>query len=1446
MDDDVLETSALVVQASWLLKWAFFACSSLSIVELLQRPNLAPRRPVCFTLYDLGYLVSNGTAVVALVFSNVFLFNGAKEAAPECAIAIALVWLTISAVTQRCKGMSASNFLCALHSIYFVTSLNDFLFRKDLMFAQEAAYSRPDELSLATTSRLLLMVAAMGSFLCTFFRSSPVYDKDKIEVRRGASEETFSPFGKVVGSAVYRHIINAGLGSRTVKSDILPVIRRIKSRLLVRHLRSSLHKWTGHNSGFHILCGFVRILWYEALWVVITGFAFFTNYMIRVPLLEAMIEDFSRQPDRALTVLFVSSCVMDVFLSGFMDYVSLRCTVQLKALMEAALFTKTTRMSARALAETPTGYLVSLVGVDCEQLTVAAIVISQSVSGLLCFPLVLWMLAKRVGVLPVIGCIAWQLASLTLFVPASKVQTGLWRRVNRHRDERLRKMADTLSCVRLVKFYAWEDAAVRVMSRLREREVLFIFLANLLDGFIDSLQNSSSSMMTIILLGTYAAVNRPATLTAARSFSALYMLSIMDVVVVNMASVLRNRSMVSEGLRRMTKTLTAEEETCERNNNKQSINLKKGAVTLRKCSFIWSGKDGDREQAPGEETPVLSDVSIDITPGAFVGVAGLVGSGKSALLAAVLGDLRCIEGDMCVGGSVAYLPQSACIFNMTIRDNVLFGKRMDAGRYWRVLEACDLTRDLELLPAGDLTEVGEKGETLSGGQKQRLALARAAYSDSDVYLVDDTLSALDVRVAAKVFARVLGRDGLLQDKTRIIVCNQGFFLRHVEQLFLVWKKRVLPFRTLPDLINDRRAPKTLLFGSRPGSSVADKRDSGNHEETMDENSVFGKLTADETRNKDLTTVELLRALVTMSGVCFPLAILSIVARAVAVALFLCWIKMWTDAAGTLDNGGYSDATWVTVLGALCVCDLLFGSLAGLLLALSFRRLSSRLHGAMLRRVLLCPVSFFEATPRGRLLNRFSADLNYVDCQFYMTTKEVLQTITVVLARLAVVGTQALTACLLGVAATGVYLVIVTVTVRASNALRSLETACVSRVLQHLTETRDSMSSVRCYGAVALVCRRFCRLLDGALRYFWALAAAVRFTRISGGVAGLCAVVATVLVMFFSTLPLSPSEVGLSLSSAMSIPMLLSAINASLFFCFMATIAFERAVEYTRLQPEDACDAVELRAEGAHSLHTSWPDHGKIAFENFTTSYKPGICPPILKSLTFVIEACERVGVVGRTGAGKSSLVLALLRVLKPSEGRIVIDGIDISSVSLRQLRSVITVIPQEPYLMKGSLRDNLDATQSHSDDEVWEALKKTHMADFVSKHPLGLLLEIDDGAGNLSGGQRQLLCLARALLRRPRVLLLDEATSRMDGDTDRLVQRTLRDGFSRCTVLTIAHRLNTVLHCDRILVMSEGCVAEFGTVADLAANPTSIFGVMARAAGIDTSSLQSSGCFVRL
>ncbi|KAH9365867.1 hypothetical protein HPB48_011840 [Haemaphysalis longicornis] len=403
---------------------------------------------------------------------------------------------------------------------------------------------------------------------------------------------------------------------------------------------------------------------------------------------------------------------------------------------------------------------------------------------------------------------------------------------------------------------------------------------------------------------------------------------------------------------------------------------------------------------------------------------------------------------------------------------------------------------------------------------------------------------------------------------------------------------------------------------------------------------------------------------------------------------------------------------------------------------------------------------------------------------------------------------------------------------------------MSRVLQHLAETRDSMTSVRCFDAVALICRRFYRLVDGSFKPLCAVVTCVRFTRVTGGVAGFCVILASVLTVSLSSTPPSQGGLGLALSLSMSIPMLLSSVNAALFFAFVSGIAFRRTLEYTRLPTEDDShekDTARWKGKAPINVLSTdsslllWPKEGRIAFEGLTASYRPSLLPAVLQDVSFVIRAHEKVGVVGRTGAGKSSLILALLRVLRPSKGRITIDGVDVASVPLRKLRTALTVIPQEPYLMKCSLRENLDPTGSHSDEQVWEALRKAHLADFVSRQPQGLLLEIGDGAENLSAGQRQLVCLARALLRSPRVLLLDEATSRMDGDTDRLIQCTLKECFASCTVLTIAHRLNTVLDCDRILVMSAGRVVEFGTVAELAANPDSAFRAMAQAAGIDLS-----------
>ncbi|KAL1425826.1 hypothetical protein MTO96_018809 [Rhipicephalus appendiculatus] len=494
-----------------------------------------------------------------------------------------------------------------------------------------------------------------------------------------------------------------------------------------------------------------------------------------------------------------------------------------------------------------------------------------------------------------------------------------------------------------------------------------------------------------------------------------------------------------------------------------------------------------------------------------------------------------------------------------------------------------------------------------------------------------------------------------------------------------------------------------------------------------------------------------------------------------------------------------------------------------------------MHRSMLEHLLASPVSFFDSTPRGRILARFSLDLDAMDSRLFLGAKQSLQNAFITIAKLVVVGTQTPPVLAVGALAVVVMIYAMKCSIKASNACRYLESRHVSRMLQHVTETRDSLSTVRCLGAVPRFKRHYERLSDLGLRAFAAFATCFRFSRFAAGSCGLLVVLAalafSVALAGREASAEASSSVGLALSSSLSIPMMTVALCLSLYVVLQVTVSFERDLEYTELPAEksaaDQGDAGDSLLVAPAALDDSWPSKGIVEFEKYSASYRPGILPDVLKSVTFVVEPQEKVGVVGRTGAGKSSLVLALLRVLRASRGRILIDGVDVSTVPLRRLRSAIT----DPSLVRGSLRDNLDPTRSHSDGQLWRALRQAHLSDTVAGRREGLLLETGDGGSNLSVGQRQLVCLARALLRGPKILVLDEATSQMDGDTDRLIQATLRDAFADCTVIAIAHRIHTVLDYDKILVMSEGTVLEYGPVKTLLSDTSSAFYTMARNAG---------------
>ncbi|KAH6922069.1 hypothetical protein HPB50_008682 [Hyalomma asiaticum] len=534
------------------------------------------------------------------------------------------------------------------------------------------------------------------------------------------------------------------------------------------------------------------------------------------------------------------------------------------------------------------------------------------------------------------------------------------------------------------------------------------------------------------------------------------------------------------------------------------------------------------------------------------------------------------------------------------------------------------------------------------------------------------------------------------------------------------------FTTLSELLRHKDTPRTVRAADsrQTNSRQAMARDGRDDKGTLDQDEAKGRVTVEETVTSSKTSLEVASALGRLSGVCGPLALLCFVASAGAVAWQQLYVKEWTDA---MVAGAGSSVNWVGGLVAISLSDVLFRTAGGFLLAASSQRLSRLIHHSMLEHLLASPVSFFDSTPRGRILTRFSLDLDALDSRLFLGAKQSLQNAFITMAKLVVVGTQTPPVLAVGAVAIVVMFFAMKWSIQASNAGRYLESRHVSRMLQHVTETRDSLSTVRCLGAVPRFKRHYERLSDLGLRAFAAFAMCFRFSRFAAGTCGLLVVLAA-LAFAVALAGREPSQaasssVGLALSSSLSIPMMTVALCLSLYVVLQVTVSFERDLEYTELPAE--------------------------------------------------------VGVVGRTGAGKSSLVLALLRVLKASRGRILIDGVDVSTVPLRRLRSAITVIPQDPTLVRGSLRDNLDPTRSHSDAELWRALRQAHLSDTVAGRKEGLLFETGDGGSNLSVGQRQLVCLARALLRGPKILVLDEATSQMDGDTDRLIQATLRDAFRR-------------------------------------------------------------------
>ena len=514
-----------------------------------------------------------------------------------------------------------------------------------------------------------------------------------------------------------------------------------------------------------------------------------------------------------------------------------------------------------------------------------------------------------------------------------------------------------------------------------------------------------------------------------------------------------------------------------------------------------------------------------------------------------------------------------------------------------------------------------------------------------------------------------------------------------------------------------------------------------------------------------------------------------------------------------------------VYAGLGISESIFLFVSNLLLFLGTLSASSVIHERMMDRIFRAPMSFFDTTPVGRIMNRFTKDIDALDTAMRMNFRQFLNSLFRTLVTLIIVSLQTPFFLLAVLPLSIVYYVIQKFYIQTSRQLKRIESNTRSPIYNHFSETVTGSSCIKAFGAVETFRLEAESRIDMNCKSFVLSSAASRWLAVRLEFVGNCIVLLAALFSVTSLGSLDPSIAGLSISYALTVTATLNMLVRSSADLENNLVSVERCLEYAKVAMEKAWYNSRTKP------NDSWPDQGLVKFENYSTRYRDGL-ELVIQKVCFETKANEKVGIVGRTGAGKSSLTLALFRIIEPAEGTIIIDNVDISKLGLQDLRSRLTIIPQDPVLFTGTLRMNLDPFNTHSDSEVWTSLELAHLKDFASGLEGGLEFKVSEGGDNLSVGQRQLVCLARACLRKSKILVLDEATAAVDLETDDLIQKTIRNEFAGCTIITIAHRLNTVMDYDRILLMDEGQVAEFDSPQKLLKDPNSKFYSMAKDAGL--------------
>ncbi|XP_070789628.1 ATP-binding cassette sub-family C member 8 isoform X3 [Pituophis catenifer annectens] len=1174
-------------------------------------------------------------------------------------------------------------------------------------------------------------------------------------------------------------------------------------------------------------------------------------------------------------LLFFALLLQRTFLQASY-YVAIETGINLRGAIQTKIYNKIMRLSTSnmSMGEMTSGQICNLVAIDTNQLMWFFFLCPNLWAMPVQIIVGIVLLYYLLGISALIGAaVIIVLAPVQYFVATKLSQAQ--RSTLEYSNERLKKTNEMLRGIKLLKLYAWEHIFHSSVEETRQKEMTSLksfALYTSISIFMNAAIPIAAVLITFVV-HAHLVVN--ADFSPSVAFASLSLFHILVTPLFLLSSVVRSTVKALVSVQKLNEFLSSEEIAEEHDKcsePRSPDNHSKYQILVTNGFFTWTP----------EGVPTLSSVDIRIPQGQLTMIVGQVGCGKSSLLLGILGEMQKISGNVIWNssipdsetgedvssdmettvemeprkrGPVAYASQKPWLLNATVEENITFESPFNKQRYKAVIDACCLQPDIDILPHGDQTQIGERGINLSGGQRQRISVARALYQQTNVVFLDDPFSALDIHLSDHLM-----QEGILNllradKRTIVLVTHKLQYLPHADWIIAVKDGTIQREGTLKDiqkseselfehwktLMNrqDQELEKETLIERK---TVLDKKnikntvhsqevllqDEEEDDEEMPESDDDDNLSSILHRRTEMSWQACGKYLSSAGLLFLPLLIFSQLLKHSVMVSIDYWLALWTSDAISSETGKncsfcqeskFSHFSYSKIFSILCCVGIILCLVTSIAVEWTGLKVAKKLHCSLLNKIILAPMRFFETTPLGSILNRFSADCNTIDQHIPATLECLSRSTLLCLSALAVISyvTPMFVIALVPLAIM-CYFIQKYFRV-ASRDLQQLDDSTQLPLLSHFSETVEGLTTIRAFRYESRFKQKLLEYTDSNNIASLFLTAANRWLEVRMEYIGACVVLiaAVTSITSFQSNKLSSGLVGLGLTYALMVSNYLNWMVRNLADMELQLGAVKRLNALIKTEAENY--------EGLLSpaqIPQNWPDQGEIQIQNLSVRYDSTL-KPVLKHVTAHISPGQKIGICGRTGSGKSSFSLALFRMVDAFEGRIIIDGIDIAKLPLQTLRSRLSIILQDPILFSGTIRFNLDPEKKCTDSTLWEALEIAQLKHVVKALPGGLDAIVTEGGENFSQGQRQLFCLARAFVRKTSILIMDEATASIDMATENILQKVVMTAFADRTVVIIAHRVHTILNADMIIVMKRGVILEYDKPEVLLEKEDSVF-----------------------